>query len=263
MRKIPSSIDAIRAVFKGYLPRIFQARGWLLAGLIMAPLIVVLLIQSFKGNLISARTVLHLYHNVYGQIAFPIIALLAAPACINEDLEQRTLPLMLVRPAPIWALPLGKGLLWFSWCSAWVVIAGLIMAVALIPLVGMEILTLPRKILSLVLTLWAQLGFASLLLLLFKRGTRWAALFFFIWEPLLKVFPPALQRMTFRHYLVSIAESRYDSNNAIDLLAQVQITTPLWLAVFILLAFALLAWGICGFKLMRTPIGLAGRESEG
>lgn len=229
-----------------------------MACLIMVPLIVVMLVQSFNRNFVSARTILELYHNAYGQIALPIIALLAAPACINEDLEHRTLPLMLVRPAPIWALPLGKGLLWFSWCSAWLVIA-----VALMPLIGMDMLTLPRRILALILILWAQLGFTSLLLLLFKRGTLWATLFLFIWDPLVRVFPPALQRITFTHYLESLAESRYTSNNTIDLLAQIQITTPLWLGVIILVAVGLLAWGMCGFKLMRTPIGLAGRETEG
>jgi ABC-type transport system involved in multi-copper enzyme maturation permease subunit len=258
MRNIPSSIDAIRALFKGYLPRIFQARGWVLAGLIMTPLIVVIFVQVFNENPASARNVLELYHSAYGRIVLPIVTLLAAPACINEDLEQRVLPLMLVRPAPAWALPMGKGLLWFSWCSVWLVIV-----VALMPLAGLDILTVPRKILALILTLWAQLGFASLLLLIFKRGTLWAALFLFIWDPLIKVFPPALQRVTFTHYLESLAASRYSNNNAIDLLAQAQITTPLWLSVIILTAVGLLTWGICGFKLMRTPIGLAGRESEG
>jgi len=230
-----------------------------MAALIMAPIVVLTFgAQIFSKNPAPWRSILEFYHSAYGRVVLPIIALLAAPACINEDLEQRTLPLMLVRPAPIWALPIGKGLLWFSWCSVW-----LIIVVALMPMAGLDLLTVPRKILALILTFWAQLGFVSLLLLLLKRGTLWAALFLFVWEPLIKVFPPALQRITFTHYLESLASSRYSSNNTIDLLAQVQISTPLWLCVIILTAFGILTWGICGFRLMCTPIGLAGRESEG
>jgi ABC-type transport system involved in multi-copper enzyme maturation permease subunit len=269
MINIPSSIDAVGALIKGYLPRVIQARGWALAGLIMAPVVVALIAQFARSQpfvtadnptpaMAAAMVALLLYHQAYAAVILPVIALMAAPAGIREDMEQRTLPLMLVRPAPTWALPFGKGLLWFAWCSLW-----LIIAVALMPLVGLDTLTLPRKILALILTFWAQLGVASLFLLFFKRGTLWAAVFFFVWDPLVRVLPSALQRATFVHYVESLAGSRSHSNNAIDLLAQAQITAPRWLGVIILLAVGALAWGMCGLKLTRTPIGLAGGESEG
>jgi len=262
MRNIPSSLEAVGALIKGYLPRIFQARGWVLAGLIMAPVVVALLAQSsraaFENNANPAMAALVLYHQGYAAIMLPILALMAAPAGIREDIEQRTLPLVLVRPVPAWTLPFGKGLLWFVWCAFWLVIA-----VAFMPLVGLDILTIPRKVLALILTFWAQLGIASLFLLFFKRGTLWAAIFFFVWDPLVRVLPSALQRVTFVHYLESLAGSRSHSGNTIDLLAQAQVTTPLWLGAIILLAVGALAWGMCGLKLMRTPIGLAGGDSEG
>jgi hypothetical protein len=137
----------------------------------------------------------------------------------------------------------------------------LIAVVSLMPLVGLS--DTPKKMLALVLTLWAQLGFASLMLLFFKRGTLWAALFFFIWDPMVKILPPALQRATFTHYLESLAASSYSKNSAIDILSQTQITSPEWLAVTVLLVFGLAAWLVCGLRLMRMPLGLVGRESEG
>jgi len=255
MRDTPSFADTILAVAKGYLPKVFQARGWALAGLAALPFAITLLVQTFDGSH-DPRAALEVYHYGYGQIALPVLSLLAAPACISEDIEQRTLPLMLVRPAPAWALPLGKGLLWFAWCAAW-----LAAVVALMPLVGLG--GVPQKMLALVLTLWAQLGLASLLLLFFRRGTLWAALFFFIWDPLVRVLPPALQRATFTHYLESLAASGYSKNSAIDILSQTQITSPAWLAVTVLAAFGLAAWLVCGIRLMRMPLGLAGREAEG
>jgi len=258
MKNIPGAIDAIAAIFKGYLPRVFQARGWVLAALTLTPLIVVWVVMIFDPGSSPERTSLELYHYGYGQIALPIIAIVAAPACINEDLEQRTLPLMLVRPAPAWTLPLAKGLLWFAWCAVW-----LIVAVSLMPFVGLDPYSVPRKILALVLTHWAQLGFASLLLWFFKRGTLWAVLFFYVWDPMIRVLPPALQRATFTHYVESISITRYTSDDVFSLLAQIQTTTPLWLCVIILLAIGALAWGITGYRLTRMPVGLAGRESEG
>jgi ABC-type transport system involved in multi-copper enzyme maturation permease subunit len=255
MRNAPSFTDTIWAVAKGYLPKVLQARGWVLAGLILLPFAITLLVQVFEG-IRDPRAALEVYHYGYGQIALPVFSLLAAPACISEDIEQRTLQLMLVRPAPAWALPLGKGLLWFAWCALW-----LIVVVSLMPLVGLS--DVPQKILALVLTLWAQLGFASLMLLFFKRGTLWAALFFFVWDPMVKILPPALQRATFTHYLESLAASSYSKSSAIDILSQTQITSPEWLAVAVLLAFGLAAWLVCGLRLMRMPLGLAGRESEG
>jgi ABC-type transport system involved in multi-copper enzyme maturation permease subunit len=258
MREMPSFIDTVGALARGYSHRLFQARGWALAGLIIVPVAVALLVLSNMDRIPPMLTALNVYHNAYATTLVPILALVSAPACIREDIEQRALPLMLVRPAPIWALPFGKGLLWFAWCSIW-----LALAVALMAAIGMDASTVPQKILALLLTFWAQLGIASLFLMVFKRGTLWAAIFFFFWDPLVRVFPAALQRLTFTHYVESIAGSRFTKGNVTDILAQEQISSPIWLAAIVLVAVGALAWGLCGLKLMNTPIGLAGSEAEG
>jgi len=258
IRSIPTFKDAAVAMFKGYLPRIFQPRGWVLAGLAMLPCVLGWLSNSFDKSPNHARIALELYHYGYAQMVMPLLALIAASAGIGEDLEQRTLPLMLVRPAPTWVLPFGKGLPWLSWCSAWLAVAATLM-----PTIGMDATAVPQKFLALLLTFWAQFGFASLLVLIFKRGMLWAALFFFAWDPFVRVMPPALQRTTFTHYLESIAQSRYTGGNAMGLLEQGQIISPTWLAVFVLVALGVLAWGGSGLWLMKKPIGLAGSESEG
>jgi len=134
---------------------------------------------------------------------------------------------------------------------------------ALMPTVGMDVAAVPQKLLALLLAFWAQLGLASLLILVFKRGTLWAALFFFAWDPFVRVMPPALQRMTSTHYLESIASSRYAGGDALGLLAQGQTYSPTWLAALVLTAAGVLAWGASGFWLLKRPIGLAGSESEG
>lgn len=258
MRNIPTFVDTIGTLCRGYLPKVFQARGWVLVSLIAIPFIVAQLVMLFDGAPNPEQIALVLYHQGYAAAMLPIIAMVSAPACISEDLEQRTLPLILVRPAPAWALPIGKGLLWFVWCSIW-----LVTIVSLMPLVGLELASVPQKILALVLVLWAQLGFVSLLVILFKQGVLWSCLIFFIWDPLIGSLPETLQRFTFTHYLHSLAGSQYSTGNTIDLLAQTQIRSPIWLSVVVLFAIGLLTWGLCGLKLLHTPIGLAGRESEG
>ena len=99
--------------------------------------------------------------------------------------------------------------------------------------------------------------------LLFKRGTLWGALYFFIWEPLVRIFPPFLQRLTFTHYIESLAGSRATSVQTSQLLAQEQVTTHPLVAFLVLVAFGALCWALAGWKLQRTPVGLAGSEAEG
>ncbi|MCL1894196.1 MAG: hypothetical protein FWG02_08190 [Holophagaceae bacterium] len=258
MRNIPSFVETICILFRGYLPRVFKARGWVLAFIIMVPFVIVHIFVILGVVPNPARLALELYHNGYASVVIPVIALVSASACISEDIEQRTLPLMLVRPAPAWALPIGKGLLWFSWCSTW-----LLIVVTLMQLVGMEVTTIPRKIIALVFTLWAQLGLVSLLGLIFKRGILWAGIVLFLWDPLVTLLPGTMQRLTFSHYLQSLAGGQYSINNMNSLLAQAQISTPFWLAATVLIAVGALAWALCGIKVMNMQIGLSGRESEG
>jgi len=172
-RTIPSCIDAVASLFKGYLPKVFHLRGWVLAVLTMLPCTLGLLSNSFDKHPNPTRAALELYHYGYAQMVLPLIALIAASAGIGEDLEQRSLPLMLVRPAPAWALPFGKGLPWLAWCLAWLTITATPILYA-----GLDMAVIPQKILALLLTFWAQFGIASLLVLIFKRGLLWAALFF-------------------------------------------------------------------------------------
>ncbi|HEX4844650.1 MAG TPA: hypothetical protein VFV26_00430, partial [Geothrix sp.] len=180
------------------------------------------------------------------------------PAGIREDLEQRTLPLMLARPAPAWALPLGKGLPWFAWGALW-----LILGVLGLQVVGGDPALLPGRMMALVGAWWGELALMTLAGLLFKRGTLWGALYFFLWEPLVRIFPPLLQRLTFTHHIESLAGSRAAQVKAHQLLAQEQVTTHPALALLALVAFGLLCWALAGWKLHRTPVGLAGSEAEG
>jgi ABC-type transport system involved in multi-copper enzyme maturation permease subunit len=256
----PSPLATIRATALGYAPRVLQGRGWVLAAAAIGPVLLVMgghLIARLQGADLSSGDSLSIFHEMI-RMMLPIMALVAAPAGIREDLEQRTLPLLLVRPAPAWALPLGKGLPWFLWGALWLV-AGVL---GLFTLGGDPSLLLGR-IGAEVGAWWGELALMTLMGLLFKRGTLWGALYFFLWEPLVRIFPPFLQRLTFTHYIESLAGSRATTVRAQQLLAQEQVTTHPLLAFLILLAFGALCWALAGWKLQRTPIGLAGSETEG
>jgi hypothetical protein len=257
MSAAPSPLATIRATARGYAPRVLQGRGWVLAGLVILPVGISLLIFTIvriKGGDASPAEAVKVFHEVLVKMMLPIMALVAAPAGIREDLEQRTLPLLLVRPAPVWALPLGKGLPWFAWGAAWLIIGVL----------GLQILGGdPGLIVAMVGAWWGELALMTLVGLLFKRGTLWGALYFFIWEPMVRILPPFLQRLTFTHYIESLAGSRAAEVQANQLLAQEQVTTHPALAILALLAFGALCWALAGWKLQRTPVGLAGAEAEG
>ncbi len=259
----PSPLATIRATALGYGSRVLQGRGWVLAALVILPVglsILIYLVAQIKGA--EGRPypgeVLKVFHEVLVKMMLPIMALVAAPAGIREDLEQRTLPLLLVRPAPAWALPLGKGLPWFAWGAVWLVIGTLGLQI-----IGGDPALLPGRMVALVSAWWGELALMTLIGLLFKRGTLWGALYFFIWEPLVRIFPPFLQRLTFTHHIESLAGSRASEIQTNQMLAQEQVTTHPVLACLALLAFGALCWALAGWKLQRTPVGLAGSEAEG
>ena len=79
----------------------------------------------------------------------------------------------------------------------------------------------------------------------------------------MRIFPPVLQRLTFTHHIESLAGSRAAQVQTHQLLAQEQVTTHPVLALLALLAFGALCWALAGWKLQRTPVGLAGSEGEG
>ena len=261
MNAAPSPLATIRATALGYAPRVLQGRGWVLAALVALPVglsIVIFTVARLQGAEGTPGEALKIFHEVLVKMMLPIMALVAAPAGIREDLEQRTLPLLLVRPAPAWALPLGKGLPWFAWGAAWLIVGTLGLQV-----IGGEPSLLPGRLTALVSAWWGELALMTLVGLLFKRGTLWGALYFFLWEPWVRIFPPFLQRLTFTHHIESLAGSRAATVQTSQLLAQEQVTTHPALACLALLAFGLLCWALAGWKLQRTPIGLAGSEAEG
>ena len=253
--------QTVRALAAGYAPRVLQARGWVLTALVLAPVGLVLAVSaaaSLHGDPLPPGTALMVFHTILAKVTLPIMALIAASAGIREDLEQRTLPLLLTRPAPAWAMPMGKGLPWFAWGAVWILIATLSLQI-----LGGDASQLPGRMGALVGAWWGELAFVTLLGLIFKRGTLWAALWLFGWENFVSVFPGFLQRLTFTHYIESLAGSRGHTVGATELLAQAQVTTAPWLALAILLLAGLAFWIACGWKLHATPVGLAGSEAEG
>ncbi len=261
MIALPTPARTISALVRGYFPRVLQIRGWVCALLVVLPVLLSFVLASIlrmQQLSFGSQEALIVFHKVLAQLALPILVLVAAPAGIREDMEQRTLPLVLSRPAPTWILPFGKGLLWYGWGALWIVIA-----VGGMAGLGTEMASLPFMAAALLAAFWAELSFMTFLSLVFKRGTLWGALYLLIWDPLVRIMPGNLQRLTFIHYIESIAGSRGSSVGTSQLLAQEQITTPWYLAILALFLFGVLCWAASGWKLQQTPIGLAGTEAEG
>ncbi len=253
-----SLLSATLALSKGYAPRLLQARGLTLAAILIFPVLLSTMIQlliRLKGGADTGPSALIIFHTLLGQMVLPVLALVAAGAGLREDFEQRTLPMMLTRATPSWMLPFGKGLVWYGWSALWILVAMLLM-----PALGASWTELPRMTLALLSLHFAQVAFISLFTFIFKRGLLWGALYFFVADPLVRILPAHLQRFTFIHYLESISGSRAGSGGSVQLLAQVQISTPWPLAILIMVAFGLICWGLCGYWLHRSQVGLSGGE---
>lgn len=258
MSERPTPFDTLRAVMRGYAPRLLQGRGWTLAALALLPVALAATLLAFRPGGARAGDGLVLLHQVMVRYVLPILALVAAPAGIREDLEQRTLALVLVRPAQAWMLPFAKGLLWFLWGALWLALAS-----ALLPLAGLSPEAALFGGLALVGAFWAELGLLALLMGVFKRGALWGALYLLVWDQLVRVLPGNLQRLTFLHYIENVAGSRSGSVGTIEILAQAQVATPWPVALLVLLLVGLACWVLAGWQLHRNPVGLSGREAEG
>lgn len=256
----PRALATLRAVALGYAPRAFQARGWVLCALAVLPVALSFLGQAIGKQVggFDSRLALQMFHGVLVSLILPIMVLVAAPGGIREDMEQRTLPLILARPVPVWILPLSKGLVWFLWGGGWLFVAGLSLMT-----LGADPASAGLQALALLLAFWAELAFMNLLVLVFSRGTLWGAVVLFGWENLLRVLPATLQRFTFLHHIESISGSRGGMVSNYEILAQEQITSPILVSVAVLILFGALCWALCGWRLQKTPLGLAGREAEG
>ena len=255
-----SPLQTLAAIARGYLPGVLQPRGWVLCALATLPVLLslagLMLGRQLQG--FSSRLSLQIFHGALVPFILPIMALVAAPGGIREDLEQRTLPLILVRPVPVWTLPLGKGLVWYGWSACWLTVSCLGLL-----LVSGETGSVGPQALALLFGFWAEFSFLSLLGLVFARGTLWGALVLFGWENLLRVLPATLQRFTFLHHIESISGTRGGPVVNFEILAQVQVSSPLWVSCAVLFGFGALCWALSGWKLQRTAIGLAGMEGEG
>nr|WP_320132521.1 hypothetical protein [uncultured Holophaga sp.] len=258
MRRAPSPLTTLGAILLGHLPRLLQFRGWLVAALpllVGAAGVAMGAARHLGGGPVGPGLALGLYHQGLVAVILPIMALVVAPAGIREDLEQRVLPFLLVRPVPVWVLPLSRGGIWFLWGTLWLLISGLGL--------GLELSLLPLHLLALVLVFWAELGFLSLLGLLFRRGTLWGALVLFLWDPLLRILPGRLQWLTFTHHLQSLTGTRSLQVRTQDLLAQAQLSGDPWAGALVLLLVGLVCWALAGWRLQTTPVGLAGSGGEG
>jgi hypothetical protein len=260
-----SPSQTIRSIALGYLPRVLQVRGWLIAGLLMMPVGIVLvtdaIMRAKTGRGVGPSVSLSVYHGVLIKMMLPIMALIAAPGGVREDIEQRTLPLLLVRPSAIWAYPIGKGLPWFAWGAVWIIVG-----VLGLQMVGGDSQQLLSRIFAAIGAWWGELALMTLLGLLFKRGTLWGGMYFFIWELIIAstgILPAALQRLTFSHHVESLAGSSAASASTASLLAQAQVTSSPWASALALTLFGLVCWMLAGLKLHHTPLGLAGGEAEG
>jgi len=249
-------MTAFVAVFQGHLPRLLQLRGWVLAALPMLVLLGgfgVAILLRLKGMPAGVSTPRALYHLGLVPVMVPIMALVAAPAGIREDLEQRVLPFLLVRPVPVWSLPFARGAGWYLWGALWLGLACLGLGSRGLPFV------LPC--LALLLAYWAELAFLSLLGLLFHRGTLWGVLVLFLWDPLVRFLPGRLQWFTFIHHVQTLA-GRLSEGQA-QILEQARVEMAPWASAMVLLVFGILCWAAAGWKLQVSAIGLSGGEGEG
>jgi len=256
---LKAHLATLSAVGRGHMGRLVQARGWVVCALALLPVLILtgttlLLGAGREGS--TSLTGLKVYHFVLAMVVVPVLALVTAPAGVAEDLEQRTLPLYLVRPCPATALPLARGLPWFLWGALW-----LTLATGGLGLLGLG--DLLAKVTALAAAFWAELAFVTLMILVFRRGIVWSALVLLLWDPLVQFLPGNLQRLTFIHHVQSLSGSRATGVGAQNLLAQEQITTHPAVSLLVLLLAGAVCWGLAGWKLRATPLGLAGPEGEG
>lgn len=184
------------------------------AGLGLFPVLLAVLLQFVSPILADHEIELfRLYPQisffVYLHLLLPILAVLAGVSIINEEVEDQTLPYLLVRPVPKWQVVLAKSAVCFS-------VVGVVVAVSLFlsyTILNLQIgfegwLEESGRLLKglgvLLLGLAAYLTFFGCLGAWLKKPVLTGLLFAFGWENLAAYFPGNVKYLTIVHYLHSL-----------------------------------------------------------
>jgi len=205
---------------------------------------------------------------LYPQISFflylhfllPMTAVFSGSAVIGEEVEDQTLPYLLIRPIPKWRFAVSKILANFLVLGS-ILILSLFLCYTVLHLpYGLsgwldESGQLARSIGVLLLGLAAYLPLFSFLGALFKKAVLGGLLFTFGWENLIAYLPGNAKLLTVVHYLHSLYPTFFRSNTGGILgMLPIKITmTKDIVAIFVLLMIA-----AAGFSL--TALVLTVRE---
>lgn len=217
------------------------------AGLGLFPVLLTVLLQ-FASPILEDHDIL--LYRLYPQISFfvylhlllPILAVMTGVSIINEEVEDETLPYLLVRPVPKVQIVLAKSAVYFT-------VTGVILALSLI--LAFSVLNLEYgfegwldesgKLLKglgvLLLGLLAYLAFFGALGAWLRKPVLTGLLFAFGWENLVAYFPGNVKYLTIVHYLHSLFPAFYRTR-AEGLLGLIPIKFSLaggWTSFFMLL----------------------------
>jgi len=203
------------ALFPFFLKNWLRSRKLFWAfGLGLFPVALTILLQ-FVNPILEEHEIM--LYRLYPQISFfvylhlllPILSVLTGVAIINEEVEDQTLPYLLVRPIPKWQVVLAKSAVYFSVVGI-IVTGSLFLSYTILNLqMGFEgWLEEAGKLLKglgvLLLGLVAYLTFFGALGAWLKKPVLTGLLFAFGWENLVSYFPGNVKYLTIVHYLHSL-----------------------------------------------------------
>jgi ABC-2 type transport system permease protein len=142
---------------------------------------------------------------LYLHFILPILAVFAGSSLIGDEIEEQTLPYLVVRPIPKWWWLAAKFLAQYVILAA-ILLISLTFSYTLLNLQGWldEAVKLLKSVGVLLLGLAAYLSLFSLFGAAFKKPIPLALLFTFGWENLVAYFPGNAKLLTVVHYLHSL-----------------------------------------------------------
>lgn len=184
-----------------------------------------------------------IYLNFFAATLLPLATLVLATAAIGDEIEDRTLQYLALKPVSRFTIAFQKFLavLVVAVPIIWAGIAATWLIVSFGHLDAMRDLLVPALLSSLV----AMLGFGSLFMLLslvIQRALLVGVFYVFIWESALSQFLPGIRAISIRHYTQSYFVRLLDDRRVTIAQLSAESTVVITIATICVLALLLSTW---------------------
>ena len=170
-----------------------------------------------------------MFWGFFVRLSVPVLAVFYGTALIADEVEDKTITYLLIRPVPRAAVLLGKYLAYLVCTVAVVLPAVVLMWLLIVPVGGSLAQSFPDLLADLGIVVAGLAAYGAVFALVgatFKRPLLFGLIFVFGWEALAMALPGYLRQVTVAHYLQGLVPHAMPAGGPVDFLQFVFQSAP-------------------------------------